>query len=172
MTTPRADRPRCHRCLFGIGADALLLAFTVAWGYAALIIELPYIPWEYPAAAALCVWSLVLLRRRRRHRWLALLSLVLPFYVLSCLTGVTFAAYLCPAGVATSFSLLLRRPFPSLSRCLYSYAAALYAMAPATFLSLQAHPLSVFRDRAGLCLLGITLLFLFVEQRVAPADKA
>lgn len=152
------------------GADTALLALVLSWGYASLWQGIPCVPWEYPCAAAACVWSTALLRRTKRHRFFAFLSLLLPFLCLTCCTGTAFLAYLCIPWAIAGLSLLIRPLLPSFSRALHCYAAALFTLAPAAYLSLSDSPVTVFRDGI-LWLIGLTLLFLFAEQPPAHSGR-
>lgn len=120
----------------------------MSWVYAAVIQDLPYVPWEYPCAVAACVWVLIVVFRNLPHfnNHPASLLLLLPAAVLlTCVTAADFLPYLAPAAALLILIFLRRSP---LKRRFLAYIAATTAvMAPAVFLEFHSSIFALFFHR-------------------------
>lgn len=142
-----SERPLL-RYLFRSGADVFVLTAAMAWAYASLIQELPYVPWEYPCAVAACVWVLIVVFRNLPHfnNNPAELLLLLPAAVLlTCYTAAAFLPYLAPA--AALLILIFLRCSPLKRRFMAYIAATTAVMAPAVFLEFHASIFALFFHR-------------------------
>lgn len=140
--------PSAFRLLYRSGLDVFALTAAMSWAYAALVNELPYVPWEYPCAVAACVWVLIVVIRSFSYadKHPATLLLLLPAAVLlTCFTAADFLGYLAPAASLLILVFLGRSP---VKRRLLAYIAATTAvMAPAVFLEFHSSILALFIHR-------------------------
>lgn len=133
----------------------------MAWAYAALIQDLPYVPWEYPCAVAACVWGLIVGFRCFPHNGNhpAKLLLLLPSAVLlTCFTASAFLPYLAPAAALLILIYLCRTPD---TRRFPAYIAATVAvMTPAVFLEFHYSVIALFLHCGWWPLLILLVFFL------------
>lgn len=153
------------RRLYRSGLDVLVLTALFSWGYAVFRKEIPYVPWEYPCAAAVCAWS-VIVNQRSRLRGSQHPALLIPFLsaivLLTCFTAVSFLPYLVPASWLLGFVLLGRR-LPRVTLGILYMAVSLAALAPAVFLEFR-YPFYRILSGCGFWPLGFFVLLLLHEH--------
>lgn len=138
-----AVRSAICRCLYRSGLDVLVLTAAMSWAYAALIRDVPYVPWEYPGAVAACAWALAVRVRGMSPHPATLLLLLPGALLLTLFTAAAFLPYLTPATWPLIFFVFARHSARR-QRYILHAAAALAIPAPAAFLDFNFSFLSMF----------------------------